>query len=220
MLLLVPGWRSVLPLFWDVARLVYQLPPGPLFLLRGQVPMPEPNWRSFVLWLRVSPGNRPLTYGSLLGHSVRQAPHHDAQPGRTGLNQQEPEATNTVTATSRFSLLPHPVFHPARGRGSLLTCGDIEPNPGPPRPCRSAPPQASLALHAFLARWRLADYLEVSSGYEVDVPLPGPCGSARSGPGVVWLAVDCVCGKTLPLRAQELRPLQRHIRSCGRLHAG
>ena len=49
MLLLVPGWQAILPLFWDLAQLVYQLPPGPLFLLRGQVPMAAPHWRAFVL---------------------------------------------------------------------------------------------------------------------------------------------------------------------------
>ena len=70
MLLLVRGWQAVFPSFRDLARLVYLLSSGPLFLLRGQVPMPAPDWRSFVLWLRVPIGNRPLTYGSLLGHSV------------------------------------------------------------------------------------------------------------------------------------------------------
>ena len=189
------------------------------FLLRGHVPMPAPRWRSFVVWLYVSPGNRPRTYGSLLGHSVPQPPSPHGPPGRLEVNRHENEAPLVVTSAASFSLLPHPVVLPVRGRGSLLTCGDVEPNPGPPRPCRSAPPQASIALHAFLDRWHITDYLEVSSGYEVAIPLPGPCGSARPGPAVAWIAVDCVCGETIPLREQELRPLMRHIRTCGRLHA-
>ena len=35
-LLLVPGWKAILPLFWPHAMVVYQLPTGPLFLYRGR----------------------------------------------------------------------------------------------------------------------------------------------------------------------------------------
>jgi hypothetical protein len=51
LLLLVPGWRSTFPFFHKMAPATLLLPPGPLFLLRGAVEVPEPRWKAYVMWI-------------------------------------------------------------------------------------------------------------------------------------------------------------------------
>jgi hypothetical protein len=125
LLLLVPGWRSTLPFFQPMAKATFQLPQGPLFLLRGTVEVPEPPWKAFVLWIQRAPPS-PRTFGSLL--PPRPSVQKDGSP------QPMPPLRRTYPPGTFGSLLPKGSATPgslASGRGSLLTCGDIEENPGP-----------------------------------------------------------------------------------------
>ena len=64
----------------------------------------------------------------------------------------------------------------------------------------------------------MEDFFEVYQGYQVEQPLPGPCGQGPQQPTMKWLQAECPCGKLITLRPQETRPLAAHVRTCATLH--
>jgi hypothetical protein len=99
-----------------------------------------------------------------------------------------------------------------KGRGaSLLTCGDVESNPGPgARPGRSA----GSFEHVLVRHLKQLGLLELLELEQIPPPDEGPCaapgqqGISSSG----WMVAYCLCGATLYLRSPD--PVLAHVDAC------
>ena len=72
LLLLCPGWRSLLPVVEPLARAQVRLPLAPLFLRQGRYPADIPGWPVFVFWIQQPPPPRarpPLVHAGLVAPS-------------------------------------------------------------------------------------------------------------------------------------------------------
>ena len=138
--LLCPGWKGILPRAWALSLARTRLPKNTYFNHRGCTKMPPPSWPVWVLYINYDPAIpvRPLkrssrkTLSPRLRRSINLAQMSTGGPvGR----ERWVYFDASISILKGFSLLTatrlESKTHGDKGRGSLLTCGDVEENPGP-----------------------------------------------------------------------------------------
>ena len=191
-ILLCPEWDDVTCLFHVIARRSVLLPLGSTFRYQGRALLPPPRWRIRAFLLCVPP----------------PGPWPFPAPGEsTGVDERPPQRIT--------SLLPNRST-PYTGRGSLLTCGDVPPNPGPssgPAGGRGRNDPMAIMLRD-LERWYLSDWFDGESAPWVE---NGPCGPTTQNARSNWMEWRCTaCGTRMTTCSFLLH--RRHIRQCLALH--
>jgi hypothetical protein len=192
-LLLCPAWSTCFQNFRQMARGACKLPLGRLFLREGWDLMPEPRWDAWVFLIHYI---RP-TAVSLLGRQALPSPRARAS-----------RRVYPLWALLRGHTMID-VYDPENAGGrvqALLTCGDVESNPGPEQGPASA---TTLNWHEAL---RACNAFTIEA---VDTTWPGRSGPdtgrlGLSGPFVT--AVCGVCGESL--RFRETWQMWRHLDAC------
>ena len=201
--MLCPGWQENLPTFRAMSAAEVILPRGRLFLREGWDLMPEPKWTVHVFCIQHVPPAR----NSLLGRpfpreraaGVKRRRLDLAALSRCGILM---EAQTPKTTVDRASPAETSANRDG-GRGSSLTCGDIEPNPGPryTKPDGRSSSNAGFLLDQFLQKWHLAELLTWDHGRR---------------PGRVQLGVllTCSCGWQAYLFNERFGPVALHALTC------
>ena len=156
-LVLCPEWSEGFHALRGMARAAHRLPRGPMFRREGWDLLPPPRWDAWVfhIWSRPSP--------------------EASEQAGEGRRHDRPFVGRRKTTLAALSL---GLWHGAdKGRGaSLLTCGDVESNPGPgARPGRSA----GSFEHVLLRHLKQLGLLELLELEQIPPPEEGPCSAPR-----------------------------------------
>ena len=107
-----------------------------------------------------------------------------------------------------------PDTHQGRG-GDVLTCGDVEANPGPAQPAPCATRLLWVTIDQLLTALHLHNWFRAEEQYPPD---RGPSGEPHH-PQTMYTLVTCeACSAAIYSHPHNLRPLVAHIRECHLLH--